>query len=750
MKRLLLSLPLLALLFATSCNDDIFKQQPEESGQVIFNAKIQNITRATDVQFETNDEISIFASQAGGDTIGTYAYNLRYKFDGSFFRSDYILTYPESGNDLQFYAIYPYGEYSVPYFTHTVNSDQRNHADYTASDLMTASAVGNRNEIVDLTFTHRMSKIVINISSGNMPAGEQMLTFKNIKQTASVNLNANTYYANDNTVGDVIAAPNGTNSFKALFPPQIVTGDSVIAVISIGGEEFRWFAESDMRFHSGIEYVYNLDIDEENNIAFVTQINPWEEPKTIFADVAGYVENMRQVLYNGNGYWSSHDDFGIPAIKLSTDLWCEDIAYYNDQHFFSYDYHLDFRMGNYRRTNSTWNQLYYIIDFANEIIRVITTNDYNKDENYTEENANRYLSEAYALRAYAYFNLVNLWQHPYRKNPEAPGVPVKTESEDLQHRVPVKDIYSLIISDLDKAYKNLEGLGYGDAGKAGISEYSVAAIYANVLMFTGDYENAAKYAEAAIAGGNLNNEADMLSGFNSLDMAEVIWGYDVTSDNTTYYASFFSHVDAYMNGYGGAVGYRKLIASDLYNKIAENDVRKGWFGYNENYNLLQNDFSSEQSLGFDKYIPNKFRDIYLTSNGNAGEYTSDIIYTRIAEMYFVAAEAYYLAGNEHKAKEMLNAIMVTRVPDYSCTMTGEQFYNEICIQKRIEMWMEGCRLFDAKRRGETINREVSENHSATALDDYGTRQYKADEDYRMRFHFPEKVLENNPDITDNE
>lgn len=29
-----------------------------------------------------------------------------------------------------------------------------------------------------------------------------------------------------------------------------------------------------------------------------------------------------------------------------------------------------------------------------------------------------------------------------------------------------------------------------------------------------------------------------------------------------------------MIGYGGQVGYRKLIASDLYNKIADNDIRK--------------------------------------------------------------------------------------------------------------------------------------------------------------------------------
>lgn len=451
-------------------------------------------------------------------------------------------------------------------------------------------------------------------------------------------------------------------------------------------------------------------------------------------------------LYIGGDFSTSHDDFGLPAVKLSTDLWGEDIAYFLDQHFFCYDYQLDNRMGQYRRANSTWNQFYNVINDCNNIIETLKPAEGKVLEQ--DNTAGRaLLGEAYGMRAYAYFWLVNLWQHPYSVNPDAPGVPVKTEEEYRRERVPVKEVYDLILSDIDAAYKNLEGLGYHN-GKVGLSEYAAAGIYANILMFTGDYENAAKYAEAAIAGGALNSEADMLSGFNSLDMPEAIWGYNVTNETTGYYASLFSHIDPYMIGYGGAVGYRKLIASDLYNKIDANDVRKKWFGYNANYNLLKNSFAAEEYYGFTDYIQNKYRDIYLTSMGSEGVFTSAIIYTRIAEMYFVAAEAYYLAQNETKAKEVLNAIMVTRNPSYAFDGSGEELYNEICLQKRIEMWMEGCRALDAKRRGETIDRTTSINHSPTALEVYNTKQYKADEDYRMIYRIPQNELENNPMITE--
>lgn len=475
---------------------------------------------------------------------------------------------------------------------------------------------------------------------------------------------------------------------------------------------------------------------EEEAVNNVMQADP--------SQVQSYVAGAQMNLYCGGDYWTSHDDFGLPAVKLATDLLCEDIAYYNDAHFFCNDYQLDNRLGSYRRTSSMWNQFYNLIKNCNDIIVMLkpAEGEVIEEENTT---ARSILGEAYGMRALAYFWLVNLWQHPYSINPDALGVPVLTEDEYRQERVPVKDVYSLILSDIQLSYDYLEGLGYHSGNKIGLSEYAAAAIYANVLMFTSDYENAAKYAELAIKGGSLNSEEDMLGGFNSLDMPEVIWGYNVTNETTGYYASLFSHIDPYHIGYAG-LGYGKLVASDLYNKIEEGDIRKQWFGYKEDYNLLENAFHVEKSKNFTDYIQNKYRDVYLTTYGQAGPFTSAIIHTRIAEMYFVAAEAYYLNNQADKALETLKTIMLTRNPAYSFSATGNELYEEICIQKRIEMWMEGCRYLDAKRRGEELDRTVSVNHSPVALEQYNTKKYSA-HDYRMIYRIPTKELENNPKIT---
>lgn len=460
-----------------------------------------------------------------------------------------------------------------------------------------------------------------------------------------------------------------------------------------------------------------------------------KDPSMVQAYVTGAYLNM----YCGGDYWTSHDDFGLPAIKLATDLFCEDIAYNNDQTWFCYDYQLDNRMGNYRRVKSVWNQLYQVVDNSNTIIGMLKPAD---GEEVTDETARTMLGEAYAMRAYSYFWLVNLWQHAYKNGTDQPGVPLKTEDVYRQERVSVGEIYTQIKSDIDKGYNYLKGLGFHNT-KVGLSEYAAAAIYANVLMFTGEYAQAAQYAQIAAESCPLNSEDEMLSGFNSLSMSEVIWGYNVNSETTGYYASFFSHVDSYMIGYGGKVGYRKLIASDLYDKIADNDVRKKWFGYNEDYNLNGVKYDYEEKAGLTQYIQNKFRDAYMTGTGDP--FTSAIIYFRSGEQYFVAAEAYYLAGNEAKAKEMLNKVMATRVPGYSCTLGGDALYKEICVQKRIDTWMEGDRYLDAKRRGETIDRTTSTNH-AVDLSSHDALKYASD-DYRMIYHIPTTEMENNPSIT---
>lgn len=438
-------------------------------------------------------------------------------------------------------------------------------------------------------------------------------------------------------------------------------------------------------------------------------------------------------LYAGWNNYASHDANGMMSYSLVMDLTCEDIAYTRDAHWYCYDYQLDNRGPGYRRTRMMWTQFYYTISTVNDVIGVLS-----KVEDKTDE-IESMLGQALGIRAYCYYHLVNLYQHPYSKNPTAPGVPYYSDNaeETVPGRDPIDDIYSHIVGDLELAYGYLENKTF-DQTK--MNKNVVATIQANVQMFLGNYSEAAQFAVKAQDGVDLSTAEELMTGFETYNgMRGIIWAIDVTDETSYMYASFQSHMCSYGVGYGGGVGYRKMISSNLYNKIASNDIRKAWFGLNDSYNLGSVNFSYEKALGYEIYIQNKFRNASGSLNG-------DYIHMRVEESYFLAAEAYYLSGNETSAKQYLNAVMAIRIPGYSCSLSGTDLYNEICVQKRVELWGEGRRLFDAKRRGETIDRTTSVNH-AIDLTSFNALTYAADE-YRMIWPIPLSEIENNDYISD--
>ena len=93
----------------------------------------------------------------------------------------------------------------------------------------------------------------------------------------------------------------------------------------------------------------------------------------------------------------SHDDFGLKGLQLTTDIMGDDIAYMTS-HFFVFDYDLDNRSSSYRRTHSTWQQLYAVISGANEVISILSDK---KDSGDTV--IEQMLGESFTIRAYCYF-----------------------------------------------------------------------------------------------------------------------------------------------------------------------------------------------------------------------------------------------------------------------------------------------------------------------------------------------------------
>ena len=458
------------------------------------------------------------------------------------------------------------------------------------------------------------------------------------------------------------------------------------------------------------------------------------------SQVSSLLTGAYQNLYYGGQWATSTDNYGMVSLIIATDLMTEDLLLWTNAQWYSYDYQMDNWGPNYRRTASAWRELYQVVTNCNEIIELIKPAEGEEPNEATKG----MLGEAYALRGYAYYWLINMWQQPYSVNPDAPGVPIKTESEYKMNRVPVKEVYDLIITDLEKGYQYTQG--YKPATKGSINEYTAAGLLARALMFTGDYANAAKYAEIATKGGALN-ASELTDGMNSLDMSEALWGVVINAETTAYYASLMSFRWTYGPGYAGEVGYRQVIGKELLSHIADNDVRKAWFGYNDELNNeygLGLDFSLEEQYGYLDCLQNKFIDVYAFGGG---PFESDLIYLRTAEFYYVAAEAYYLNNQPEEARRMLNTIQANRVPGYNCTLSGQELYDEICWQKRVETWGEGVRFFDIKRRNETVDRSKSLNPDQWPDLEYMNALKWDGHDKRMIYQIPDVEMQNNNEIT---
>ncbi|WP_281643862.1 RagB/SusD family nutrient uptake outer membrane protein [Bacteroides zoogleoformans] len=408
-----------------------------------------------------------------------------------------------------------------------------------------------------------------------------------------------------------------------------------------------------------------------------------------------------------NGMWSwmvtfnmagtgAHDDFGIMSILHSTDMMGQDIAL-SAGHWFRFDYQHDNRMYNYRRTSVDWLCLYTLVAKANEVISLYP----NGGETAAQKSL---LGQAKAIRGMAYYYLIQLYQFPVDANGAvnntAKGVPLiyttadgKTEEEITasKGRNTLGAVYEQIEKDLTAAVENLAG--YERPNKNYIDVNVANGLLARYYLLSQQWQKAAEAANKARDGYAIMGKTGLHDGFMDISNEEWMWGFDHTTETTTTYASFFSHISALAPGYGGLGYSTRLIDKKLYESIASDDYRKSLFNGAEGN-------AKNPTVGSRKPYANlKF--------GTDGTWTMDYMYMRAAEMVLIEAEAYAHLNQGAKAAEVLKILMANRQPSWDMsTVTVEDVY----LQRRIELWGEGFSYFDLKRLNKGIDRNYEGNN----------------------------------------
>ena len=343
-----------------------------------------------------------------------------------------------------------------------------------------------------------------------------------------------------------------------------------------------------------------------------------------------------------------------------------------------------------------WRTYYQFILNANLILEGL-------EKNFSEsaEPKAKYIKgEALCIRAWAHFNLVQLYAKRYDAsgNNSQDGIPYRESSESVpMTRTSVADVYSKLNADLDHAIVLLEGYK-----PAEVTHYSQSAAYglkARVTLAQQNYAVAAENAVAAIkgaeaSGARLMTKDQLMHGFTNITTAtkESMYAAKTLDDQTVYFYSFYAYMTWNFNSSSIRTGI-KCISSTTYDLMSLTDLRRQWW-----------DPTGTAGVPASNYNKRAYQNRKFTARSTA-DAVGDVAFMRLSEMYLTAAEAYARSGNDDLAKQYLKLFLAERDPDYTdSNNTGAALSEEIMNHRRIELWGEGFRWFDLKRLHLDVNR----------------------------------------------
>lgn len=418
------------------------------------------------------------------------------------------------------------------------------------------------------------------------------------------------------------------------------------------------------------------------------------------------LDGMYRAFYVYGSQWVDYyetENAGVAALQLAADLMGEDMFMEKQgSGWFWYDYRYWVRS----EVNSTgdrpfswWNMHYKLVNNANYLLA-------NAEGAVGPiEDINNIMGQAYALRAYSYFNLIRFYQRTYVGHENDPGVPLYTEPTtkltEGKGRGTVEEVYTQINNDLDSAIARFQN-ATEQRHVSHIDLYVAHGLKARVAMVQEDWTTARDNAVIAKAGHPLMTNTEVGNGFNTSANQEWMWGSEVTEEQALSWSSFWSHMDSQVDG-SYAQKAKKCVSIWLYNQMGANDVRRAWFD------------------DTDVYSQRKFRVKQL------GAWSSDLLYMRSAEMYLIEAEARARLTDYTTARTVLTDLVGPRDTDFATTLGAitdgntlnitsaggvNNLLDFIILQRRIELWGEGHRIFDIMRLKTGFDRDYGgSNHS---------------------------------------
>lgn len=367
------------------------------------------------------------------------------------------------------------------------------------------------------------------------------------------------------------------------------------------------------------------------------------------------------------------NDFALHPEELFLNDDIQMISYKQDQLMYSaYTWQPDMpeKIGGLTKMSS-WKSCYAAIQACN------TTLDYIPKMTGEQRFKDYVAGQAYLLRAFYYFNLINLYGMPYndpKTDPNKnPGVPLLVSGGVESHYKPrntVAEVYAQIEADLKEGIRLIDGSGqvYSKYRMGSDAGHLLAS---RIYLYMDRWNDVIQHTEGLMASsyklmdlrtwGEVNPLEKPVISINS---PETIWAFGDLGDVVV--------VDS--------IVYR--MSSDLMASYEDGDLRNGIYWSN----------------GVTRKL----------STGNIGAAPAQAF--RLSEVYLNRAEAFaqlYKQGNAtagQKCLDLLNTLRQKRLKEdkyvpWTLQTTGNDLLRRIREERRREFYSEGGRWFDLRRYG---------------------------------------------------
>lgn len=363
----------------------------------------------------------------------------------------------------------------------------------------------------------------------------------------------------------------------------------------------------------------------------------------------------------------------------------------------------------------TWRVCYFGAYRCNQVInRVKGETDLQK----------RLVAECKALRAHFYFDLVGLWGDvplilkdltpaEYSKIPRAKKADVYAQmTKDLLEAIPLLPLKSAYPAN--ERHRVSKGAAQALLGKIYLyqQKWPEAAAAFNDVITSNQYDLEPDFAKVFSEAGEFGMESVLEVPFTSRK------GFDWGNFPWDTYRLIESNIHVQLQG----------PRSDFYTKAPNDSLNAGW-GFNLPKPKLYNAYiaagdvkrrtNTVMSVGelvangggwtaptawdYEGFFQRKYGSFEGETSSEGGavpdlNYGNNIRLIRYADVLLMAAEAYYRAGNEDRARTELKKVRL-RAGLGEITATGDALFNAIVNERFLELAFEGFRYMDLVRWG---------------------------------------------------